>query len=1205
MPGGIYAICDFRRILRPPIAPFIAVEVPAIITPQVLQDALFQVLPHLGPFRAIFVDQARLDQGISIGAAACTITFVGWSPASFSWHSTVQPAVMDTVQATGLRPGFLPTFTSARLRSESTGSTTTSTTMMRPSAGTGFLGSSGSSNSSPSGDHARAQGSASQPASSNDGLATNPGLLDFVEDPLAIHRVSPFELPNAFTLFDATLQTRLATRDASWSDADCFAEAFRHFTHLSAHVILNVVTDEVAGLPSPQITAIAQEDSLRSRAIPVDARSVGFGICVVNIPKSATPFTTAYLVSSHCNFRGLQHRVAKGSVSAFGRGRGLPPFVEMDLSIDSLYLNTDVGFARPPQPSRAASQRALELVEDLRDLYLDSLANPEELLCMVHSPTGPPLQISIQRHWSLQRIEEEAGEAFWPFCFQSSSCLHFPGAIPRGTDCLLHFFMEIDGSCGETNTFALFDGRALHVDGPPFRTAMIPRRISLSQILHVARSLFRDGDAALAIRVNGRTVTRWEVREYSFPLIRLLCRASAGHDDLPADDSCLPSSAVVSFFPGLLATTIPEEEPPCAEGSAHHRTGCFHFLGDFDGPVSCFQTLHDDPIPFGVDAAPRHDLYRQFEVVVSSTLFPTFRLWAPTTSTVPQLCHLISVATGCDISGLRWPRVVPCLPGQPLLTFAQARDTSPNDRLAVVDARQVHPTQGSALWAVALPEVASTSEITAIALGGRQIASTPFCTRVDGRRCHGLLRFHRGIFLLTISANDCSSDVIALQSRAQLPVGLYIHTSCPARSSTTTTTCAGCFPLWTANPTSTTTTSPCLPPASYPLVTFYATSGLSQPFSVHAGFTLDCAELLGAASFHFFGRRVVPSMAPWMLSSRVFQLANGRWGIFLFTGHGTHEPSSAAVWVDVGPLWPHPYPIHVPSFATWDAHLDLGRNVIVSVNGIRWDGELRFFANAFVIQVRHHHEELISRPLHQFADRFTGLLALQCPCIGPDTSQWHHLTPLAQRDRFRDFYFRWFCRAEPLTVCEPPFATVLIFISGIGAFRFSIGTRLPPSVEHVQAHFDLHLAPRIGDGVVEDLKFVWGEDCLFLVRRPFALGAIWVHLDGDNIDFWEPNHTQDLSQIPTRSGHVLYPADAVGDFGFVVRQPITDVSEHHGPSRVRDFPRTPPFLCLADGKMTALTAHPSLSILSTPFSAPLSVGPWAARKSTLPTSARL
>ena len=269
------------------------------------------------------------------------------------------------------------------------------------------------------------------------------------------------------------------------------------------------------------------------------------------------------------------------------------------------------------------------------------------------------------------------------------------------------------------------------------------------------------------------------------------------------------------------------------------------------------------------------------------------------------------------------------------------------------------------------------------------------------------------------------------------------------------------------------------------------------------------------------------------------------------------------MWIDAGSLWPHPYTIYVPCYATWTQvrsriYLPLSDDVVVTVNGITWDGSRHFFANAFVIQVRSSTDALRTRSLLSFADRLEGLLALQCNCDGPVTANWDALPRGEQRRLFREHFRNWFQCARTFTVSTFPFAQVLLLVQGTGVFRFTVETRLPPSVLQVQEQFDAFLAPRIGNGVVEDLKFVWGEDNLFVVRLPEVCGAYWIHLDGDLVDTWELDPSQNLSQVPTRPGHVLYPTDPAGDFGYVVAQPIAEADTQPGPSRLRGVPPIPP-----------------------------------------------
>ena len=1180
LPGGSYAICDFRRILRPPIVPFITIQVPAIVTNQVLQDLLSQVLPHLAPYRAIYIDQDRLEEGASVGCAACTVTFLGWSPQTFSWHSNLAPAVLDTLHATAQREGFLHAFARAPRRAVTQHTTSTTTTAFsllldgnstfstttRPSAGTGSLGSTESSTSQEEG-YSQPGSSSAVPRAATlpTDLATNPDLLDFVHDPLAIHRLDAAEIPLAYSLFDSVLQTRLAYRDASWSVADCLSEAVRHFAHLGPGTVLHVLNDEVAGLPSPQIVATAGIQHHRLRALPIDARPVGHGICVVEVPKIASPYTAVYWARSICPFQGLPPRLAKGFISARAHGRHLSPLVDMPQQVDSLSLWSDSVPSRPGGGVLPLNARMRDLVRDIRDLAADAFANSGEVPAMLHLPGGPPIQFWVNRHDSLAIMADEASSAVWPFTFHSNLRLHLPGTFPLGTDALLHFLVEIEGRCPAGSTIYLFDGRSLGPTGPPFRSMVLPRRIALVALLDAANSLFPEARAANSIRANGRLVTRWEVREYSFPLIRPTASNAPFIEVPPLDESCLPAFAVASLFPGIaiaLQTTLGEM----------HSCGLPPALDLEEAQLPPRRVIEPspvpgasvDPLPFLLEVPPPNSLVSQAEIVVLSLHFPAFRLWIPTTFTLNQLRNAVAQGVGQQVVALRWPRVVPCLAGSPAVVIASFAQDNHRATLGIVDARRVHPLQGPSIWLITLPQSVQTSELNALALTDRQVVQTPQHTRVDGRHCTGLLRFRQGIFILTISATcDDARDCIDWQHPSDLPVGLQMgfYTEAPLVSSTTTTTCLA-DPFFPFAPSTTSTTS-ALPDDAEPRVTFYITSGLFPPLVLHAGDSLDCAELLASAAFRFYEKKVSPPMTTWLLSKRAYQLHNKRWAFFICSGYATHEPREAAVWVDAGPAWPHPYMIHVPCFATWTQvkariFLQLDSSAHVTVNGILWEGTSHFFANGFVIQIRTRQQHLISRSVLSFADRFDGLLALQCPCDGPVTIDWHTLDPSEQRSRFLQHFRDHLERYRPITECLPPFSSVLLYVQGTGAFLFSAGTRLPAGANDVQNYFDRCLAGVVGDGFVQDLKFVWGDCSLFVVRLPSCSDTLWVHLDGDLLDFWELGESYDLSQIPTFDGHILYPMEELRHWAMLFGSPFamqrTQSRSPGPPGYLRDRP---------------------------------------------------
>ena len=180
-------------------------------------------------------------------------------------------------------------------------------------------------------------------------------------------------------------------------------------------------------------------------------------------------------------------------------------------------------------------------------------------------------------------------------------------------------------------------------------------------------------------------------------------------------------------------------------------------------------------------------------------------------------------------------------------------------------------------------------------------------------------------------------------------------------------------------------------------------------------------------------------------------------------------------------------------------------------------------------------------------------MALQCPCDGPATSDWHSLASAEQRTRFLAHFRDRLNHFRPVTECVPPFSRVLLYVQGTGAYRFSANTRLPANADEVQHYFDRCIAGAVGQGIVQDLKYVWDECCLFVVRLSSCSDTLWLHLDGETVDFWELAATQDLSLIPTYDGHILYPTEEAHALGYAVRQPLCDAEAAivlPGPSRL-------------------------------------------------------
>ena len=598
--GTLYAICDFRHVARPGTVEFLTLSVPPLVTASALQDLLAPTLAELRPYRSIFVDQQRLFQCVSVASSACTITFLGWEPLHFTPRSPVLPVVLDTVQVTARRGGFR----AAYARFEASVRTSTTTTTSRPTAGTG---SPASSDSSTTQEEVVCPDvpTCTSPLVTSQGTepVTNPHLLDFVSDPLAAHRVDQEELNDAYTLFDSIMQTRLAPKDPSWTAQDCLAEAHKHFGHVGHGALLTVIRDELEGLPSPQIAAIAIGDSVTQHVFPVDARSSGLGICVVNVPRASSAFTAAYRTSLHCLFTALHQKLARGQAAARASGRPFSPHEDLPGYVDTLQIATGSALPTANNRARRNTGRYQEMLEEIRDLADHTFELTSEFAIMLHWPGSPPVQFAGHKFWSYETLQLAVSSAIQYLGPHADLELHVPGACPRGTDAFLHLLVERDGCCSTGHTLFLFDGRALQIDGPPFRTAKLPAWDNLACILDVARDLFPQALIPRAVRVNGRLVTRWEHREYAFPLVRLLPDRTGVVEVSPADDSCLPSHFTLDFLPGLLQHVQPME-PHCPTDAPRNSA-------DIRGPpVGAFDAYNmhpfcssnpEDPVPLGFE----------------------------------------------------------------------------------------------------------------------------------------------------------------------------------------------------------------------------------------------------------------------------------------------------------------------------------------------------------------------------------------------------------------------------------------------------------------------------------------------------------------------------------------------------------------------------------------------------------------------------
>ena len=347
---------------------------------QTILAELSGLVHQLRPIAGMYLDGMLIGPAESTTAAACTVTLIGYSTPRDPANSSVVPAVLDTCQALSERSGFRR-FSLSGLSLQSTSSTTTTTTFPLPDTGSQHVAAIS--------DYWVASGSVDPPTNNVAQQATNPDLLDFLRDELAISRIRATELPGAFTLFDAALQTRLAVKGPNWGVVDCLQAARLHFAHLGQGVRLHVVRDLVEGLPSPQIAATPDRLPAHWFTLPIDARPAGRGICVIDAAGTATPFSAAFQAGSQCNYEGLHQQIARRDCVMRAARRHLQPFEEIATRGDSVSVAFfDVPFHVELQHRDAIPARVFDAVQDLRDLANELFAQDAHAPIAVHWPGG-------------------------------------------------------------------------------------------------------------------------------------------------------------------------------------------------------------------------------------------------------------------------------------------------------------------------------------------------------------------------------------------------------------------------------------------------------------------------------------------------------------------------------------------------------------------------------------------------------------------------------------------------------------------------------------------------------------------------------------------------------------------------------------------------------------------------------------------------
>ena len=694
-----------------------------------------------------------------------------------------------------------------------------------------------------------------------------------------------------------------------------------------------------------------------------------------------------------------------------GGRSAIPPFdtIRGADTVAVLFADDDLhsAFSRRAVPPAAAADAASEA----RDLRQALFNHDSETQLMLHSSSGPPLTLWISKSCSEPWLQETASRALRPFVPHRFLRLHLPGGLPRGTDCALHVFAELEDSLGPDRTSFLVDGRALAPSGPPFCTLDLPAHLTLGELFGFLRQAFPETAPAAFLRANGVLLTRLTLSRFLFPVIRALPRSPA-NEALPAwDDSLVPTADVLADFPGLslspLGAGLPYEATttsttttamwPAREGSSMRSR---HLLFS---PGFVHSSDPDEVVPWTLALPSAFPEQSTCEFVIHSFTRVPFRVIAPVPITAEQLQASVARALNqCEVT-LCWPPFAPLLPGSPTHLAVWPDDLLPDEAVAVVDARRVGVVEDPPFWLCVLPPAGNYRSLVADALRGRQVCITPTGARLDGARIPDTQSFRPGVRLLTLLSGRSGEHQCAAVngdpcSRLPSTAPFFLTPTC-VRTSTTTTT----RPDFAEEHRVTAALG--LPPKAPLLVTFYASSGLCRPFALHAGRTIHCKDIVAALAFELHAKVAAPSMATWIASPRAFRINQNRFGVFLLTGYPDHEPRFAAVWVDLGALWAHPYPLHVASFSDWRQvrrriYVNLPDAATVTVNGVIWPGDQRFFANGDVIQVRTKASELMSLPLHYLADRFPGIQLLGLGFWGPATHKWPRLDLRDQRVLF-------------------------------------------------------------------------------------------------------------------------------------------------------------------------------------------------------------
>ena len=267
----------------------------------------------------------------------------------------------------------------------------------------------------------------------------------------------------------------------------------------------------------------------------------------------------------------------------------------------------------------------------------------------------------------------------------------------------------------------------------------------------------------------------------------------------------------------------------------------------------------------------------------------------------------------------------------------------------------------------------------------------------------------------------------------------------------------------------------------------------------------------------------------------------------------TRPRAPLLIWIDARPMLTQPFLFLVMRPMTARDLVNLARiphaaTFFLAVNGQPWRGGRRVFQRGDVFSVRLSHSGLFNIPVNCVAPRFDAIQMLIFGLRGPDApvtasvntiSGW--LAPVSANLVQLEAYWRQTqCNVDRFLNLDQSFSRVTLFAPGLPPIICSARTRIPPSVEQLQAWWDEGPALIFGQHRWLDLKLLEGDTCLFMSaaalqhrQRAWRLGLT----DASDI-WWSDDLGDSLPLLPAPAGYVCRPVAVTAELGFCCFLPV-------------------------------------------------------------------